>query len=334
MTQRELRAELERRFGRATVSNGSNGVELILDCPYCDRHKLSVNPAKRCWHCWHCGESGTLRKLLGRSVPAKIERSEPEPRPAERGQVDPGECVPLSSLSDEHEAILYLRSRGFDPAALERDFGISYCRRGRKFAGGVFDTTGTIVIPVVENGARSAWQARLLYNPDSVPEDQRGAYGFKWDDERKKFVVPPKYFTSPGFKKGEHFFNYDQAARNGFVVVTEGAFDAMRVGRCAVASFGKNVSDAQVQILQATWPVVILLLDPDAEKEQDELERRLEGRSVFGGAPTSGTKVVSVRLAGYKDAGDCPHGEVVRQIVLSAMADGVNLAKISPDNPF
>lgn len=334
MTERQLRDELETKFGKCTVSNGTNGTELIFDCPYCDRHKLSVNVSKKCWHCWHCGESGTLRKLLGHSVPAKIERSDPEPRPRARDVQSPGELVPLSSLPDEHEAVLYLRARGFDPRELERDFGLSYCRKGKAFAGGVFDTTGTIVIPVVENGKAIAWQSRLLYNPESVKEEEKAAYGFKYDPERGKFVVPPKYFTSPGFKKGEHFFNYDQAAKTGFVVVTEGAFDAMRVGRCAVAAFGKNVSDAQVQILQATWPVVILLLDPDAGSDQEELKRRLEGRSAFGGSPTSGTKVVSVRLTGYKDAGEAPHGEVVRQIVLSAMAEGVNLAKISPSNPF
>lgn len=331
VSEMHLYKMLEAKFGEVTESSGGNGTEFIVDCPFCSRHKLSVNASKGCWQCWHCHESGTTYRLLGKSV--KVDKPTRKERPKDKGYVPPGELVPLDVLNSENEAWLYLRQRKFDPVALSRNFGLSYCRKGKAFAGGVFNTSGTIVIPVYENGKLIAWQSRLLYDPSKVKEEEKEAYGFV-KDEKGKFKVPPKYFTQPGFRKGEHLFNFDQARRFGFCVVTEGAFDAMRVGRCAVAAFGKGVTDTQVQILKTYWPVVVLLLDPDAESDQEELKRKIEGVNVFGGRSPSGTKVVSVHLSGYKDAGEAPQKEVARQIVLAASSEGVDLGSLAKEDPF
>ena len=331
VSEDRLARMLGSKFGEVTRAGGGNGTELIVDCPFCGRHKLSVNAQKGVWQCWHCHESGTTRRLLGKAV--KAVRAERVERPRSSGYIPPGDLVPLDALNEDSEAWLYLKGRGFDPVSLCRNFGVSYCRKGRSFAGGVFNTSGTVVLPVCENGKSVAWQSRLLYDPSKVKADEMAAYGFV-KDEKGRFKVPPKYFTMPGFRKGEHLFNFDQASGFGFTVVTEGAFDAMRVGRCAVAAFGKGVTDMQVQILRGCWPVVVLLLDPDAEDDQELLRRRIEGAGVFGGGGSSGTKVVSVRLSGYKDAGEAPQREVVRQIVLAARADGVDLGRLSAEDPF
>lgn len=331
VSEERLERMLEDKFGEVTRAGGGNGTEFIVDCPFCSRHKLSVNARKGVWQCWHCHETGMLRKLLGRAV--KVNGPAKRERPKDKGYIPPGELVPIDRLPYEHEACEYLRQRKFDPKQLSTNFGLSFCRKGRAFAGGVFNTSGTIVIPVHENGRLIAWQSRLLYDPSKVPEDEREAYGFV-KDENGKFKVPPKYFTQPGFRKGEHLFNFDQARSFGFVVVTEGAFDAMRVGRCAVAAFGKGVTKTQIDILKSCWPVVVLLLDPDAESDQEELKRRMEGSGIFGGSGLSGTKVVSVHLSGYKDAGEAPQHEVARQIVLAAASEGVDLGKLAAEDPF
>lgn len=332
LTEKQLERVLGRKFGAVTVSSGGNGTELIVDCPFCSRHKLSVNASKGVWQCWHCGETGTASRLLGRTVVVERAARREKPRPAVWSE--PGETVPVGELPEEHEAVAYLRRRGFDPKVLSDSFGLSFCRKGRKFGGGVFDTSRTLIIPVFENGKAIAWQSRLLYDPSRVREGEEAAWGWTFDPERGKYKVPPKYFTSPGFRKGEHFFNFDQAAECGMVVVTEGAFDAMRVGRCAVAAFGKGLADAQIQILRDRWPVVVLLLDPDAADEQERLRRRIEGTGPFGGRAVSGTRCVSVRLSGYKDAGEAPHDEVVGQICRAAADEGVDLRKVCPQNPF
>lgn len=323
-------AALERRFGPATVASGRSGTEIVLECPSCGHRKLCANPSKNAYHCWVCESHGRLSDLL--RIPASrlasMKGAEPPKRERRSGFVPPGQTVPLETVSLESSPGLYLSGRGFDPGRLGRVFGFEYCGAGRAFAGGVFSTSNTVVIPVVKNGVQVAWQARLLYDPDRVGEDMVPAMGWKWDAEKGKWRKPPKYFTMPGFDKGLHLFNRDNASRFGFAVVTEGAFDAASVGRCAVASFGKELTDEQVGILMG-WPAVVLLLDPDASDTQERLARRL---SMSGKGP----KVVKVRLEGYKDAGDCPHGELVGQILSAADKAGVNLVDYAggPEDPF
>ena len=319
---------LEHKFGEVTESSGSNGTELIVDCPWCDRHKLSVNPGKGVFHCWHCNEAGTTWKLFGKRVKVDVEEDPYENRRKRLrqsgGYLSPGELVSVGTLPYEHEACVYLRNRGFDPKVVSSVFDLCYCRKGRKYGDGIYDTTGTLIIPVQLNGQLVAWQSRLLYDPSKVKPGEEGAMGWKFDEGKGKYKAPPKYFTMPKFDKGRTFFNFDQASQYGFCVVTEGAFDAMSVGPCAVAAFGKGLTDMQVEILSATWPLVVLLLDPDAEEDQEKLVKRLEGCC----------KVVPVRLSGYKDAGDAPHIEVVRQIILAATAEHVDLREYSRDDPF
>jgi hypothetical protein len=334
MTADELKSALERKFGQVTVT--SNRDEWKAECPFCGGSSLAINVAKRVFHCWKCEESGHLGRLLGRRVP-RIEGAGTRRRRTHRGYSPPGEVRSLSSLNRESEAWLYLMNRGFDPKRLDSLFGISYCTSGAPFGGGVFNTTGTLVIPVVENGVDIAWQCRLLYDVDGVSEDMVPYMGWKYDSEKGKYVKPPKYFTMPGFDKGLKLFNYDSAKRFPFVVVTEGAFDAMSVGVCAVAAFGKGLTDEQIALLRE-WPVIVLLLDPDAEADQERLAERILGTTSRKGGfclyPNQESKVVQVRLHGYKDAGECPHSELVGQILAAAEKQGISLLDLCKEDPF
>lgn len=311
----QLEAELSRRFGRVTRSQGHNGLELICDCYVCGEHKLSVNAVSGIYKCWRGCCSGTVQKLLGKKLPmteAPVVRKE-----RHRGYVEPGTLVPLSSVGDDNPAAVYLASRGFSHRDLGRDFGFRYCSVGRQFAKGVFDTTGTIVAPVIVDGREIGWQARLLYDPDKLSDERCAMLGFQWDPEKGKYKRPPKYFTMPGMDKREILWNYDNARRSDTVVVTEGVFDAARVGRCAVATFGKAVSDTQVGLLQQYWRHIVLLLDPDAAKDTARV------RAMFG--PT--VDVVPVALRGYKDAGETPRGEIWSQVFDACAAEKLDLNK-------
>lgn len=275
------------------------------------------------YHCWHCGKGGCVRGLVAEAADMEF-RAEPEKPKRTYCSTDPGELVPLHELPDSHQAIVYLRSRGFDPEALEKRYGIAYCSRGKKFAGGVFDTTNTIAIPLYEDGRTVGWQCRLLYNPDKLTDDECRMLGFRLK-QSGRYLRPPKYFTSPGLQKSTVLFNEDWAAHSGAVVVTEGVFDAIAVGLCGVATLGKQVSDEQVRKL-GRWRLVVLLLDPDAERDQDSLAGRF---------PTD-VLVVKVHLQGYKDAGECPRPELWRQISEAVdtnpylSRNGVTLASFNP----
>jgi len=310
----QLEAELERRFGHVTRSQGHNGLELICDCYVCGEHKLSVNAVSGIYKCWRGCCSGTVRKLLGKKLPMTTAPAKKVRR--DMGYIDPGALVPLAAVGPDNPAAVYLAARGFDHREAGRDFGLCYCGSGRKFAKGVFSTTNTIVAPVTVDGRLIGWQARLLYDPDKVDDSRCAMMGFKWDAEKGKYVRPPKYFTMPGMDKRELLWNFDGARGSDTVVVTEGVFDAVRVGRCGVATFGKAVSETQVGLLQQYWRHVILLLDPDAKKD---IERT---KAMF--APT--VDVVAVALRGYKDAGETPRTELWSQILDACTAAGLDPA--------
>lgn len=308
----QLEAELARRFGPVTRSQGHNGLELICDCYVCGEHKLSVNAVSGIYKCWRGCCSGTVQKLLGKKLPMT---TAPAPRPQRKtGYIPPGELAPLESADPDSAAAAYLSGRGFDYRELGRDFGFRQCTAGRTFAHGVFDTTGAVVAPVTFSGGMVGWQARLPYDPDKLDDEACRALGFAWNTAKGKFVRPPKYFTMPGMDKREMLWNFDNARMSDTVVVTEGVFDAARVGRCAVATFGKSVSDVQVGLLQQYWRHVVLLLDPDAAKEAARLRTKF--------APT--VDVVTVTLSGYKDAGETPRAELWSQIWDACSVAGVD----------
>lgn len=305
-----LERALAARFGQVTRSQGHNGLELICDCPVCGKHKLSVNAESGVYKCWVGCMSGHVKKLLHTHLP--MTQAPVVQKKRDYGYIEPGELTPLEQVPADNLGAVYLKARGFDHRALGRDFGCCYCSVGRKFAKGLFSTTGTVVAPVVMNGKAIGWQARLTYDPDRLTDEQCRMIGLPWDPVKGKFEKPPKYMTMPGMDKREILWNFDNARASDTVVVCEGVYDAARVGKCAVATLGKSVSDQQVALLQQYWSHVVILLDPDALHDA----RRLKAK--FG--PT--TDVVLVQLVGYKDAGEAPRPAIWSQIWDAAVANG------------
>lgn len=307
-----MKSILQEKFGAVKVTRGCNGPEFLTKCPFCGRsEKLSVNPVKRVYHCWHCDSSGTMTSLLGMNVSlssAAIEASTP-PKTQKTiypPSFDPTQIIPLTSLPEDNPAIVYLKSRGFDPNELDKDFAFRYCAKGRMFPHVPFDASNTIVIPIYAENNFLGWQARLLYNPKAVSEEVLSLMGYSARKDSGELKRPPKYLTSPGLNKKEMLYNIDWAKQYDTVVVTEGVFDCIRVGRQGVATLGKLVSDYQKKLLISLWKTVVLLLDPDATETQQALVKDL---TVPGGP-----KIVPVTLDGYKDAGECPRDELWRQI--------------------
>lgn len=313
----QLQTELEKRFGRVTRSQGHNGLELVCDCPVCGKHKLSVNAVSGVYKCWVGCMSGHVRKLLKTHVAMTTAPVHSEKK--NYGYIDPGTCVSLATVDENNPAAVYLQARGFNARYLGRAFGLEYCGSGRKFAKGLFSTSNTVMIPVVMNGTVLGWQARLLYDPEKLTDAQCALIGLPWDDEKKKYRRPPKYMTMPGMDKRNILWNFDNARKSELVVVTEGVFDAVKVGLCGVATFGKSVSDQQVALLQQYWKCVVLLLDPDAARDAERLRRK------FGPL----VRTVLVTLKGYKDAGEAPQTEIWSQIIDTLEADGGSLSEYS-----
>ena len=312
---------LRQKFAKIRKTKGRNGLELRICCPFCPdrdtKFKMYVNPQKEVFNCYKCNKGGSLRQLLGEiyspgmrnTVPAPI-KEEPLPEDIR----SPGFTVPIDALDPLNPAIVYLtrtRKRPFDVAELARDYGVRYCVQGEKFFAGdsMFDTSNTLIFPVWMFGRVIGWQSRLLYDPDKMNDDQCAALGFT-KDEDGDWNRPPKYLTSPGFRKGRVLYNFDTARKFPYVVVTEGVFDAMSTGLPAVASFGTGISESQCRLLKTYWETVIIALDPEGTDKQTEYLFNELHRAV---------EVIHVKLDSYHDPGDAPRAEIWRQV--SAVAE-------------
>ena len=91
------------------------------------------------------------------------------------------------------------------------------------------------------------------------------------EHERVKKTIYPK-----GAKPGRHLFNYDRAKHCKTIRIVEGVLDAIHVGRSAVATFGTNLSQYQLEMLMRTSArEVVIMWDPDANDKAMRLADRL-----------------------------------------------------------
>lgn len=184
----------------------------------------------------------------------------------------PGTVIPLSELPEDHPARVYVRNRGFDSTALTEMFNVGLCISVDEPR--LATAKGRLYIPVTYRHELMGWQARAI-NPHSQP----------------------KYFNSPGMRKSTLLYNYDQAQSQPYVIVVEGVPSVWRLGKAAVALFGKTMSLAQQDLIARTWAnkPVILMLDHDAQDEMERARTLLEQKAV---------QVVSVTLPDDRDPAD------------------------------
>jgi hypothetical protein len=206
----------------------------------------------------------------------------------------PGRVVPLHELPDGHPARAYVAARRYDPDWLGRHLGVGALERA--------DwpdyewLVGRLVIPVFDAGACVGWQARALW-PHKV-----------------------KYYTADGMNRGGCLYNVDSARRFGHAVVVEGVTKVWRYGPEAVATFGNAVTGNQLARLTA-WPVVVVMLDPNAAESSAKTVRSL----------STVRRVLEVRPP--CDPGDLPDGG--RALVLAEAArQGVELPVTPSEMPW
>ena len=154
---------------------------------------------------------------------------------------------PLMPLRLYKRHVAYLRGRGLDPEEMSRKWGMmaipvdgepTYCDR--------------IFIPVCDVGGRPvSWQARTIRN------------------NSMRYLAAPKERESVPIKEllyGEHLVNrYDT------VIVTEGVFDAVKIGKNAVATFGKKLTPTQIGRI-AQFPRRVICFDSEDITQQQARE--------------------------------------------------------------
>lgn len=228
----------------------SSGNELHMPCPLCGDHKprLYINRLTGRWMCFHCDEKGGLEAFLmeallydpiqaGRLM-AQMRDEAPTAR-RERAPVKPTEIEwPPFAMSFEEEKVdgrywSYLVDRGIAANQIAQ-YDIRWCPVG-KYA-------ERVIIPIMMGGVLRGWMARLIREP--VGKEQK--------------VLHPL-----GMKSSLLLFGLDDVAPDSAVVLTEGPFDALRIGG-AVATMGAKMSPQQRHLLQERGiTTVVILYDGD-----------------------------------------------------------------------
>ena len=226
------------------------GDEWVITCPICHREKLVVNISKNLWHCWVCQEFGFNKN--GKKVPikgagnivqlvmlmngisyseaSKIVQTEDNKKSLFVGdkvaaKVDPYNLkeIPFPPFSRPIVGTIpYCEQRGITQEDI-KSFGLFYCDSGRY--------KNRLIFPVWENGRLVFFQGRAMW------EEKPG-------ETYIKSLNPPKVPGGGGAE--DTLFNLDYAKFWPRVVITEGPIDAIHVGRNAVCTWGKRITDIQI----------------------------------------------------------------------------------------
>lgn len=329
---------VQKRFPEVKTSTSSGHLEYIVNCPKFHRkggiYKLSINADTGAFMCHDCGYTGNanneffdegLQFFPGMRVDRSGEHAFHDRRSTlqrsrkewENGVPSPGKMVKASALDGLHPASQYFADRGVS-GKMSDEFEVMYCEEGYfDFSARLGTTSGRIVFPLRMNGALVGWQARQIerniegrrsvwkgdkagwWQPGSS-KDQSGAV--RYEDHQV-----PKYYTCPGMHRSKSLLNFDRAAQDrNFVVVVEGPVDAIKVGKHAVATFGKKLTRDQVRILCANWSRVFMLLD--AEVDPDETWFKVLENSF------QGVYFAWLKLHGFEDPGAADRDTIWEQL--------------------
>jgi len=158
----------------------------------------------------------------------------------------PVDLVPLKDLPDDHPAVIYVRSRNYDPVALWDQFRACFCNRelpedsiaGRyykKMPGGFKRTPQCrIILQAFQMGIRVGWQARVMeleatgedgalykayfhpYNMQYEWCERKGPADEKWQplphltNSNYKWEMA-KYINATGMRRRDHMLGFDAA---------------------------------------------------------------------------------------------------------------------------
>ena len=187
----------------------------------------------------------------------------------------------------------YLMSRGFAPLEIADRWGVGFCFDAPV---GHYSIFHRLVIPIYTLLSSldhdpvptlAGWQARSL-NDDG-----------------------PKYLSMTGMRKSHVLYGLIEAiSTTGPIIVVEGPTDVWRLGTNAVATLGKSISPAQIQLLLRHFngrPIGVMY-DTDAATESRLTATKIRDsrREWSDTAP-----VIDIPVpAGCKDAGECSQAEL------------------------
>lgn len=227
-----------------------------VTCPFCDDKTFNggFNNAGDYYHCWKCG-GHNFKQALARTV--NIPFNEVDTLVEQYA----GRNSVLNALNKKQakatKLILptntftlaerkYLKERNFSPKLLHEKYKI--------VGGGI---TGSwkyrIIIPLVLNGKIVSWTARTILSKQQQQKLKIPRYK---NLSIEQSVYPPK----------ELLYNMDNC-KDKIAVLTEGAFDVMRLGDGFMCSFGTELTQSQVAIIKQRFEKVFIMFDNEEEAQ-------------------------------------------------------------------
>lgn len=278
-----------------------DGEDIRFNCPLCGetKNKLYVSE-KGVWHCFHCSESGFGAVSFIMQL-YRISFKEAKEVAKEYGYVQESKPKAVISQSDslaeklmlimyddkEDENLVmpslptntkllssnwsnpvafpyfnYLHSRGVTKSDIE-NYNIGFCVNGTaRTRRGALSIRNSIVFITKMNDEPVYWNTRSI---DPNP-----------------FIKSFNAYAELGkeYARSQSLFNYDSIKRNNNVVICEGVFNAITIshidGYCGLATFGKEVTDAQLKLIvkELGHRNLYLFLDNDANYKIVQLGKR------------------------------------------------------------
>jgi hypothetical protein len=318
----ELGDKISQILSSAGVPFTAHRTSLVVDCqaPICGKAEHTwirrVDGATKCMVCGSTWNAvGILSRILGKSKAAvssmlfgndsgeslafetfefdKLQIDEVDEFDAEAAPTESNPVVDLSYLhpiENSQACVEYLATRG-----VSLDLAKKLDLRCHSFINGVFF---------------------LAKNPQGYTE------GYQYRNIKAEKGAP-KTVTMKGFKKNLHLLFIEHAQSAESWILVEGPFDAVKCmlpGYAAVASYGKLVSNQQIQmILDSSCKTVFVGLDRDAAKEANEVIEKLSvSKRVFRLLPPEHRD----------DLGECSQEEVANSIAQAIPCVGARTERL------
>lgn len=283
------------------VSVEKNGEEIVVDCPWCSRPKLSINPDKNVFQCWRCEESGPVIKLFEELIELGHIKYEDVSAFYRKGKtlktsisklnggkvakdavlwdevnvcVYPEGCYPLDEKGSMFQdnrftrnmakaAVKYLKKRGFSfKDRVIQDADLMFmASMGNTYNGHIF-------FPVFDKIGKDViyWTTRsILADPD------------------KKSLHAGRYYSKNTSKTV--LFNEHKLKPGRVVAITEGPFDCFSVekyvGIPTVCLLGKQLHDYHTRAIASAKPSMVLVcLDSDATEYSRRMCKTLQANKL------------------------------------------------------
>jgi len=251
--------------------------QLQINCPACQEREglaypdgkfnLEINTAKRMFRCWKCdeprfsGSLGRLIKLYGSRIDYEMYKSYAQIYTDYSDDYDGDDDVEYVGVKLPEETISFANLEVGNPEHFE---AYNYLVAERKISRDIilkyrlgFCTTGKyakrIIIPSFDvNGEVNYFVAR------------------SYDPKVKKLK-----YLNPKVDKDKIIFNEGLVNWDSLVFIVEGVFDMFHVPN-SIPILGKNISETLYLKLKEFKPKIIVLLDPDAWKNEMEIYHTLK----------------------------------------------------------